>query len=104
MLRRSNHEKTNKYTHENLKKAVRLLKSKYPVNPDTYAVYRHGFLIHAYRTDLSIEFQDNAIGSLTWYLVSPSWPKWDIGPMSPAFDVVGFFEAVNKAKPIPKDL
>lgn len=77
---------------KSLNKAIELLKSKCGVEPEKYAVYNGAFIFLAYPPNVTNK--SNCMNP--YYLVDLKYK--DAGLFSPAFDLDGFFEAVDNMK------
>lgn len=77
-----------------LKFAVSMLVKKCSVIPEKYTHYRKGYLFLAY----PIGMKDKSKALSPYYLVNLETKS--VGPFSPAFDIEGFFNAVENLKPL----
>lgn len=77
-------------------KAIRILKKKWNVVPEKYTMYNGGYLFLAYPPGMSKEDKERSLSG--WYLVDNITGK--SGPVSLAFDLDGFFKAIENLKDI----
>lgn len=77
----------------NLRSAIELLKTKCKVTPEKYTMYNGAFMFLAYPPNT----KDKDKWFNPYYLVDLKYKA--AGPFSPAFDLDGFFKAVETMKP-----
>lgn len=73
----------------NLDRAKDILTSKYPVVPEKYTMYNGAYLFLAYPKGM----KDKERCMNPYYLVDLK--SNEVGPVSPVFDLDGFFKAVE---------
>lgn len=76
-----------------LSRAITLLKTKCKVVPEKYTMYNGAFMFQAYPPNI----KDKSRCLNAYYLVDLKHKA--AGPFSPAFDLDGFFEAVETMRP-----